>query len=108
MASTFKIRQKGKEIKRGIRFHFDGTFNYTVMIDCKLDGVWQINFFTWSGTAPGQSAEIQVFDGETSFSLRGTYNRIDDTTVKGKFDFSPASGEIPLETFKDVIVTPIV
>lgn len=108
MASTFKILQYEKEIKRGIRFHFDGTFNYTVMIDCQLDGVWQINFFTWSGTAPGQSAEAQVFDGETSFSLRGRYEKIDDRNVKGEFHFSPSSGEIPLENFEDVIVTPIV
>lgn len=108
MASSFKIFQDGKTIKRGIRFYFDGHFDYTVRIDCQLNGTWKIDFFTWSGTAPGQSAEAQVFDGETSFSLRGTYEKIGDSNVKGNFHFSPSSGEIPLENFEDVIVTPIV
>lgn len=107
MASTFKIVQYEQEIKRGIRFHFGGNFNYTVIIDCQLNGTWVNGFFTWSGTAPGQSAEAYVHNGETSFSLRGTYEKIGDSSVKGNFHFLPPSGTIPSNGFFDVDVTPV-
>lgn len=108
MASSFKIIQYGKEIKRGIRFIFKGNFNYSVMIDANIDGKNIINFFTWSGAAPGDEAERPLLNNEKTFSnLSGKYQRIDGTG-QGSFSFSPSSGTIPLEDYIEVFVTPIV
>lgn len=106
MASKFKITQSGVSIKRGIKFHFGGDFNYSVIIDCQLDGTWRNGFFTWSGAGPGLTGQTEVFNGESSFVLRGTYENVNDATDTGSFVFSPTSGTIPTNGFVDVQVTP--
>lgn len=106
MASEFKISQSGVTIKRGIKFHFGGDFNYSVIIDCQLDGTWKNGFFTWSGAGPGLTGQAEVFNGESSFVLRGTYENVNDATQTGSFNFSPVSGTIPTNGFVDVQVSP--